>query len=188
MTTPMRCSGRRAARSPSGLILLGRDGRSVQDQNRRLEHRKGLASTAERIEYSDSAGVNRLGFIRKEGSGSGGMAYVAHSDVVPAGPWLFSGHGPFEPTVRDDKLQSCGSCDLTGSTASLLAATGEIAVGEPREPVMGIRRWAGPATCGSHHRSDSALNSTGIGTSRLVPVPRSTKVSVSRESLASATP
>ncbi len=184
----MRCSGRRAARSPAGLILLGRDGRSVQDPNRCPEHGKGLALTAERIEYSDSAGVSKLDFVRKKGSGSGGMAYVAHPDVVPAGPWLFRGHGPFEPTDRDDKLQSCWSCDLNGLTGSSLAATEQSAGGEPREPLVGMRTWAGTTTCGSHHRSDSALNSTGIGTSRLVPVPRSTKVSVARESLASATP
>ena len=84
---------------------------------------KGLGFTTERIEYTDAAGVGKVNIIGKKGSGTGGMAYFAHTDVVPADPWFSSEHGPFEPTIKGDKLYGRGSCDMRGSIASMLAAT-----------------------------------------------------------------
>ena len=96
---------------------------------------KRLGFTTERIEYTDSAGVNKVNIIGKKGSGSGGMAYFAHTDVVPADPWFSSEHGPFEPTVRGAKLYGRESCDMRGSIASMLAATEQAAGTELREPL-----------------------------------------------------
>ena len=84
---------------------------------------KRLGFTTERIEYTDPAGVGKINIIGKKGSGTAGMAYFAHTDVVPADPWFSSEQGPFEPTVRGDKLYGRGSCDMRGSIASMLAAT-----------------------------------------------------------------
>ncbi len=95
---------------------------------------KRLGFNTERIEYPDSAGVGKVNIIAKKGSGPGGMAYFAHTDVVPADPWFSSDHGPFEPTVRGDKLYGRGSCDMRGSIASMLAATelaGSAGLGKP---------------------------------------------------------
>ncbi len=83
---------------------------------------KRLGFTIERIEYTDPAGVGKVNIIGKKGSGTGGMAYFAHTDVVPADPWFSSEHGPFEPTVKGDRLYGRGSCDMRGSIASILAA------------------------------------------------------------------
>ena len=84
---------------------------------------KRLGFSTERIEYTDPVGVGKVNIIGKKGNGTGGMAYFAHPDVVPADPWFSSEHGPFEPTVRGDKLYGRGSCDMRGSIASMLTAT-----------------------------------------------------------------
>ena len=84
---------------------------------------KRLGSTTERIEYTDPAGVGKVNIIGKKGNGTEGMAYFAHTDVVPADPWFSSDHGPFEPTIKGDRLYGRGSCDMRGSIASMLAAT-----------------------------------------------------------------
>ena len=96
---------------------------------------KRLGFTTERIEYTDSAGVNKVNIIGKKGRGSGGMAYFAHTDVVPADPWFSSEHGPFKPTVRGDRLYGRGSCDMKGSIGSMLAAAEQAAGAELREPL-----------------------------------------------------
>ena len=84
---------------------------------------RGLGFTTERLEYTDAAGVGKVNIIGRKGSGAEGMAYFAHTDVVPADPWFSSEHGPFEPRVRGDKLYGRGSCDMRGSIASMLAAS-----------------------------------------------------------------
>jgi len=96
---------------------------------------KTLGFATERIEYSDPAGVNKVNIIGKKGSGQGGMAYFAHTDVVPADPWFSSEHGPFEPTVKDGKLYGRGSCDMKGSIGSVLAATEEVGGTDLKEPL-----------------------------------------------------
>jgi acetylornithine deacetylase len=94
-----------------------------------------LGFTTERIEYNDLAGVNKVNIVGKKGSGSGGMAYFAHTDVVPADGWFDSEHGPFDPTVKDAKLYGRGSCDMRGSIGSMLAATEQAAGVELRAPL-----------------------------------------------------
>ena len=84
---------------------------------------KRLGFSTERIEYTDPLGVGKVNIIGKKGNGTGGMAYFSHTDVVPADLWFSSEHGPFEPTVRGDKLYGRGSCDMRGSIASMLTAT-----------------------------------------------------------------
>jgi acetylornithine deacetylase len=80
-----------------------------------------LGCEIERLEYDDAQGVRKASVIGKRGTGRGGFAYFAHSDVVPAVDWALS-HGPFEPTVREGKLYGRGACDMKGSLACALAA------------------------------------------------------------------
>ena len=96
---------------------------------------KRLGFTTERIEYTDFAGVTKVNILGKRGDGSGGTAYFAHTDVVPADLWFSSEHGPFDPTVRDDKLYGRGSCDMKGSIGSMLAATEQAAEAGLRAPL-----------------------------------------------------
>lgn len=83
---------------------------------------QNLGFETERLEYDDKAGVRKASVVGKRGSGTGGMAYFGHTDVVPADDWKFAEHGPFEPTVKGDRLYARGSCDMKGSVACALAA------------------------------------------------------------------
>lgn len=76
----------------------------------------------ERLEYNDARGVRKASVVGKRGSGTGGFAYFGHTDVVPADTWVFDEHGPFEPTVKENRLYGRGSCDMKGSVACMLAA------------------------------------------------------------------
>ena len=96
---------------------------------------KKLGFATERIEYTDSAGVGKVNIVGKKGSGSGGMAYFAHTDVVPADRWFSSEHGPFEPTLIGNKLYGRGSCDMKGSIGSFLAASEDAAGANLKEPL-----------------------------------------------------
>ncbi len=84
---------------------------------------KGFGFVIERLEYDDANGIRKASVIgRKGAAGKGGMAYLSHTDVVPADPWFTDEFGPFTPTVKDDKLFGRGSCDMKGSIACMLAA------------------------------------------------------------------
>ena len=87
---------------------------------------KKLGFETERIEYVDSSGVDQVNVVGKKGIGTGGMAYFGHTDVVPADSWFSSEHGPFEPTVRGDKLYGRGGCDMKGSIGAMLAAVEDV--------------------------------------------------------------
>ncbi len=94
-----------------------------------------LGFGTERIEYRDKAGIRKANVVGRKGSGTGGMAYVGHTDVVPADSWFSEDHGPFEPTVVDERLYGRGSCDMKGSIASMLAATEQTASTHLRAPL-----------------------------------------------------
>lgn len=63
-----------------------------------------------------------------------GLAYFAHTDVVPAETWEGPG-GPFDPVVHDGKLYGRGSCDMKGSLAAMIAAVSRIEVQQQRRPI-----------------------------------------------------
>jgi len=73
--------------------------------------------------------------IGKKGEGAGGMAYFGHTDVVPADPWFTREHGPFDPTVKGDRLYGRGSCDMKGSIGCMLAAVERYSPKDLRKPV-----------------------------------------------------
>ncbi len=81
-----------------------------------------LGFATERLEFDDAQNVRKACVIGKKGSGTGGLAYFGHTDVVPADRWFSSAHGPFEPTVKEGRLFGRGSCDMKGSIACMLAA------------------------------------------------------------------
>ncbi|HEY6564257.1 MAG TPA: M20 family metallopeptidase [Pirellulaceae bacterium] len=79
----------------------------------------------ERLEYQRE-GVLKVCLVVKFGKGSGGLAYAAHLDVVPADSWSGPGGDPFDPTVVDGRLYGRGSCDMKGSLACFLAALADV--------------------------------------------------------------
>ncbi len=96
---------------------------------------RGLGFKTERIGYTDQAGVAKSNIVAKKGSGDGGMAYFAHTDVVPAEGWFSREHGPFQPTVRGDRLYGRGSCDMKGSIGAMLAAAERTPTAALRHPL-----------------------------------------------------
>lgn len=80
-----------------------------------------LGCETERIEYQDN-GVLKANVIGRFGTGSGGLAYFGHTDVVPVDDWSILEHGPFEPVVREGRLYGRGSTDMKGSIACMFAA------------------------------------------------------------------
>jgi acetylornithine deacetylase len=94
-----------------------------------------LGFATERLEFDDAQGVRKACVIGKKGTGTGGLAYFGHTDVVPADRWFSDAHGPFEPTVRDGRLYGRGSCDMKGSVACMWAAAGEIPAENLTRPI-----------------------------------------------------
>jgi len=95
-----------------------------------------LGFVTERIEYDDRNGVRKACVVARKGSGTGGMAYFGHTDVVPADPWFSTEHGPFEPTVVGDRLYGRGSCDMKGSIACMLAAAEQFSTSDLKHPIF----------------------------------------------------
>lgn len=89
----------------------------------------------ELIAYDDETGERKVSVVARKGQGLGGFAYFGHTDVVPADDWFTTQHGPYEPTVVNDKLYGRGSCDMKGSVACLLAAIEELIDGTLNAPL-----------------------------------------------------
>jgi len=94
-----------------------------------------LGFTTERLEYDDSLGVRKACVVGKKGTGTGGLAYFGHTDVVPADRWFSGTPDPFEPTVLDGRLYGRGSCDMKGSIACMWAAAGAVSEEKLKRPV-----------------------------------------------------
>ena len=105
----------------------------VGDYVQQTLQRLGFAT--ERIEYDDANGVRKVNIVGKKGEGTGGMAYFGHTDVVPADPWFTDEHGPFEPTIKGDRLYARGSCDMKGSVACMLAAAEQFSAADLKKPI-----------------------------------------------------
>src|SRR6516225_826790 len=94
-----------------------------------------LGFETERIDYDDPQGVRKACVVGKKGTGTGGLAYFGHTDVVPADRWFSTAHGPFEPTVRDGRLYGRGSCDMKGSVACMWAAAAAVPNEKLKRPI-----------------------------------------------------
>ncbi|MBD3672539.1 MAG: M20 family metallopeptidase [Planctomycetaceae bacterium] len=83
---------------------------------------QSLGCETERLDYRDENGELKVNVLGRRGSGTGGLAWFGHTDVVVSDDWSIAEHGPFEPTVRDGRLYGRGSTDMKGPMACLLAA------------------------------------------------------------------
>jgi acetylornithine deacetylase len=96
---------------------------------------RSLGFETERVDYKDVHGEAKANVVAKKGRGTGGVAFFGHTDVVPAHDWYTVEHGPFQPTLKNDRLYGRGSCDMKGSVACMLAAAAQFRISELSRPV-----------------------------------------------------
>jgi len=102
----------------------------------------GLGFELSRCDYRDDAGTAKANLIATRyppnsgrtdadaESSSGpagirGLAYFAHTDVVPVESWHGPG-GPFDPVIQGGRIHGRGSCDMKGSLAAMIAAAARV--------------------------------------------------------------
>ncbi len=85
--------------------------------------------------YVDANGYNKVSLVAKRGPGRGGVAYLAHTDVVPADDWSVKSCGPFEPKEIGERLYGRGTCDMKGSLACALQAVRSIERTSQTQPI-----------------------------------------------------
>lgn len=100
-----------------------------------------LGFSVEWLEYIDVHGEVKVSLVSKraaESSGKGterGVAYMAHTDVVPVDDWDTGFSGPFDVVQKEGRLYGRGTCDMKGSLASALVAAGRIPRREQTSPL-----------------------------------------------------
>lgn len=94
--------------------------------------------STERLTYLDENRVRKFNIVGKKGSGTGGIGYACHSDVVPAEIWHSKVKGPFEPGIARDRLYGRGSCDMKGSIGCMLEAVQNVSWSEMHSPIYFI--------------------------------------------------
>ncbi len=90
------------------------------------------------LSYSDARGVTKANLVARCGEGSGGFAYFAHTDVVPAEDWHATLSGPWKLTHREGTLFGRGACDMKGSLACFLAALDQVALSRLQRPLYAV--------------------------------------------------
>lgn len=96
--------------------------------------------TIERTTYVDAAGETKHNLVAKRdpfgaSKDAIGVAYFAHTDVVPAGNWTGPGGDPFAAVMMNDRIYGRGACDMKGSLATMLAAVSMVSPAEQRAPI-----------------------------------------------------
>lgn len=71
----------------------------------------------EKLVYTDTNGVDKYNVVARKGEGSGGLAFLIHSDTVP----LYS-EEQLKPYIKDNKLYGRGACDMKGPAAAAVLA------------------------------------------------------------------
>ncbi len=106
------------------------------------EHLSSIGFDLEQLTYLDNAGLEKIALIARRGpapsnspTGSGGIVYCCHNDVVSVDGWNAPVGGPFDAVVSDGKLWGRGSCDMKGPTAAALAAIERIPIEQQRSPI-----------------------------------------------------
>lgn len=77
----------------------------------------------ERLEYTDKNGELKVSLVAKKGEGTGGLAFLSHSDTVPG---MEDQWGAFDPIVKDGRLYGRGSCDMKGPLAATMIAAASV--------------------------------------------------------------
>jgi len=86
----------------------------------------------ERLEYTYGSDERKCNLVAKKGTGTGGLAFLSHSDTVPG---MEDSWGAFQPEIKDGRLYGRGSCDMKGPLAATMIATAEADSNQLNKPV-----------------------------------------------------
>jgi acetylornithine deacetylase len=101
--------------------------------------------SVEQVSYTDLNGVKKVNVVGKKGTGTGGLAILGHSDVVPASGW---DSDPFKLTARKGRLYGRGSADMKGPIACGIVAAQVFSERELKQPVYVIVTADEETDCG----------------------------------------
>jgi acetylornithine deacetylase len=119
--------------------------RAISDHLSELLHNDGFV--VEQTTYVDEKGIEKVNVVacRDPHAGgttddtvqSGGLAYFAHTDVVPVPTWTGPGEdaSAFDAVLIDDRVYGRGACDMKGSISAMLTAATTISVNEQKRPL-----------------------------------------------------
>ena len=112
----------------------------------------------ETLAYNDPNGVPKMSVVGKKGRGTGGLALMGHSDVVPAEGWAWD---PFKLTRKNGRLYGRGSADMKGSVACMIDAASRFTARDLTQPVYVVATSDEEINCGGAdyvHRHSKTLN------------------------------
>jgi acetylornithine deacetylase len=113
--------------------VSSRSNEPISDFVAELMQRMGFV--VENHTYLDDEGEKKVSLVAKRGSGTGGVAYLAHTDVVPVDDWHTGFSGPFEAVEKEGRLYGRGACDMKGSLAAALKAVSTISEINQKKPI-----------------------------------------------------
>lgn len=86
----------------------------------------------ERLEYTDPNDVIKVNIIAKKGEGTGGVAFLSHSDTVKG---MEDQWDAFDPVIKDGRLYGRGSADMKGPLAATMIAAGSVSASDLNKPI-----------------------------------------------------
>ena len=86
----------------------------------------------ERLEYTDPNNERKVNLVAKKGEGTGGLAFLSHSDTVIG---MEDQWNPFDPVIKDGRLYGRGSCDMKGPLAATMIAAASVDMSKLNKPL-----------------------------------------------------
>lgn len=85
----------------------------------------------ERLEYTYGNDERKVNLVAKKGEGTGGLAFLSHSDTVQG---MEDTWDAFNPVVKDGRLYGRGSCDMKGPLAATMIAAASVNAKQLKKP------------------------------------------------------
>jgi acetylornithine deacetylase len=86
----------------------------------------------ERLEYTYQNDERKVNLVAKKGAGTGGLAFLSHSDTVAG---MEDAWDAFDPVVKNGRLYGRGSCDMKGPLAATMIAAASVDATQLKKPV-----------------------------------------------------
>ena len=86
----------------------------------------------ERLEYTYQNDERKVNIVAKKGEGTGGLAFLSHSDTVAG---MEDAWNAFDPVVKEGRLYGRGSCDMKGPLAATMIAAASVDADQLNKPI-----------------------------------------------------